>query len=222
MELDHWGAVADDRRLLADLLASLTPEQRTGPTLCAAWSVRDVAGHVLAMATVSKAAALGAYLRAGCNLEAANDALLARATEGLSDEQLVDALRTTADARFTPPGLRAEGVFGELVTHLADVALATGTTVDLPAEHLTVTLAYLARRVKGNTRFTVTRRGRQPVLDCHDRIAGVRIEATDVAWTSGEGPVVQGPGLVLVAAMAGRPGALDHLTGDGVAVLRAR
>lgn len=222
MDVDRWAAVADDRRLFADLFEALPTEQRTGPSLCAAWSVRDVAGHVLAMATVSKPAALATYLGAGCDQEATNDALLARATMGLSDDALIDALRAHAEARHTPPGLRAEGVFGELVTHLGDVALATGSTVELPPEHLTTTLAYLARRVKGNTRFTITRHGRRPVLDGHDRIAGTRLQATDVPWTIGDGPAVQGPALALIAALAGRPSALDHLEGDGVSTLRAR
>lgn len=218
---EHWVALAADRGVLADLLASLRPEQLAAPSLCAAWSVRDVAAHLLAMATVSKPAALAAYLRTGCDLDAANDALLRAAAPG-SDEELVAAIRATAEARLTPPGLKAEGVFCELVTHLGDIALATDRTVELPDPHLVTTLAYLARRVKGNTRFTVTRHGRRTALDGHDRIAGLRLAATDVAWSFGDGPAVRGPALALIAALAGRAGALDRLAGDGVAVLHDR
>ena len=220
--MDHWNAVAEDRLVLADLIAGLPPERLHGPSLCSAWTVRDVASHVLAMATTSKGAVLASYVRHGANFEATNDALAADASQGRSDEQLIEALRASAGARHTPPGLKAEGVFGELVTHLADIALATDRTVELPADHLTTTLAYLARRRKGNTRFTLTRHGRQPVLEVEERIRGIRLEATDVAWTIGEGLEVQGPALALAAAMAGRTGALDHLSGDGVAELRSK
>ena len=36
-----------ERRDLADLLATLTPEQWAAPTLCTEWSVRDVATHLV-------------------------------------------------------------------------------------------------------------------------------------------------------------------------------
>ena len=38
---------ADERRDLAALLDSLTPEQWAAPSLCAGWSVRDVVAHIL-------------------------------------------------------------------------------------------------------------------------------------------------------------------------------
>jgi uncharacterized protein (TIGR03083 family) len=212
--------VASDRVVLADLLATLSDQELHGPSLCAAWSVRDVGGHVLSMATTSKAAALACYLRTGADLDATNQALVTAATRSRSDEQLIDALRSTATARHTPPGLRVDGVLGEVVTHLADVALATQRPVGLPADHLTGTLTYLARRRTGNTRFTLTRHGRRPALDGQERSRGLRLEATDVAWSSGDGAVVRGPALALAAALAGRRGALPLLDGDGVAALR--
>jgi len=54
------------------------------------------------------------------------------------------------------------------------------------------------------------------------RIAGLRLTATDTAWTNGDGPEVSGPILSLVMAMTGRAAAVDDLSGDGVATLRAR
>lgn len=220
--MDEWDAVSADRHLLADLLASLVAEDWSAPSLCSDWTVRDVAGHVLAMATISKASALGSYLIAGCDLEVSNASLLARATAGRSDSELVDALRASAASRCAPPGLRVGGIFGEVVTHIVDIALALERPVDLPADHLVVTLDYLGRRAKGNTRFTLTRHGRLPVLDCQARMEGLRLKATDVTWTSGDGPLVEGPAVALIAAVAGRMGALHHLTGDGVAALRRR
>ena len=37
-----------NRRLAADMFASLTPEQWTTPSLCGGWTVREVAAHMLA------------------------------------------------------------------------------------------------------------------------------------------------------------------------------
>src|SRR4029078_11293753 len=54
------------------------------------------------------------------------------------------------------------------------------------------------------------------------RAAGMRFKATDITWTHGDGPEVQGPGEALLVALAGRPVALDELTGDGLETLRGR
>ena len=80
--MDAWDAVAILRDLLADLLASLVAEDRSAPSPCSDLTVREVAGHLLAMATTSKASALGSYLLAGCDLEATNSSFLVRATAG--------------------------------------------------------------------------------------------------------------------------------------------
>lgn len=51
---------------------------------------------------------------------------------------------------------------------------------------------------------------------------GVRYEATDLDWSSGSGPLVQGTGEALLLAMTGRTVALEELRGDGVETLRRR
>jgi uncharacterized protein (TIGR03083 family) len=54
------------------------------------------------------------------------------------------------------------------------------------------------------------------------RAAGLRLEATDIAWSSGSGAVLRGPLEALIMAMAGRKAALADLRGDGVATLAGR
>ena len=55
-------------------------------------------------------------------------------------------------------------------------------------------------------------------------IAGLRLEATDGPFTAGgdESPLVFGPTLALVLAMAGRAAFCEDLSGPGVATLRER
>jgi hypothetical protein len=59
-------------------------------------------------------------------------------------------------------------------------------------------------------------------LGAKKRIAGLRLEATDADWSTGEGPLVRGPLLSLVLAMTGRSVALADLDGPGVAELGRR
>ena len=54
------------------------------------------------------------------------------------------------------------------------------------------------------------------------RIAGLRLQATDAAWSHGDGPEVSGPLVSLVLAMTGRKGAHPDLTGEGLATLAER
>jgi uncharacterized protein (TIGR03083 family) len=61
-----------------------------------------------------------------------------------------------------------------------------------------------------------------PVFAPKKTVKGLRLEATDVPWIHGDGPVVRGPGEAVLMAAAGRTDALDDLEGDGVAALRER
>src|ERR1700678_1954715 len=44
---DVWTDVHQERQALLELLETLTPEQWDAPSLCAAWRVRDVVGHMV-------------------------------------------------------------------------------------------------------------------------------------------------------------------------------
>ena len=46
--------------------------------------------------------------------------------------------------------------------------------------------------------------------------------ATDLGWTSGKGPDVEGPAEAILMAIAGRPAALDDLSGSGLSTLATR
>jgi hypothetical protein len=54
------------------------------------------------------------------------------------------------------------------------------------------------------------------------RVAGLRLVATDVGWSHGDGPEVRGTGEAVLLAASGRPATLDELEGDGVRTLHER
>ena len=54
------------------------------------------------------------------------------------------------------------------------------------------------------------------------RTKGLRFVATDVPWSSGDGPEVRGTGEAIAMAVAGRPSVVAELSGDGVPVLSDR
>jgi hypothetical protein len=52
-------------------------------------------------------------------------------------------------------------------------------------------------------------------------LQGLKVTATDVEWTHGEGPEVRGPAEAIVLASLGRDVALADLEGDGLSRLEA-
>ena len=61
------------------------------------------------------------------------------------------------------------------------------------------------------------------VVDRRRRLGhGLRLVATDLSWSKGDGPEVAGTGEALLMAIAGRAAAIRDLTGPGVAILAER
>ena len=52
---DVWEMIDDERAQLVELGESLTPEQWDAPSLCDAWRVRDVMGHLVGGAEIGRA-----------------------------------------------------------------------------------------------------------------------------------------------------------------------
>jgi hypothetical protein len=61
-----------------------------------------------------------------------------------------------------------------------------------------------------------------PALRATARIRGLTLTATDLDRTTGEGPLVEGPGEALLMAIAGRHAVVDELARPGVTTLAER
>ena len=94
------------------------------------------------------------------------------------------------------------------MVHGEDIRRSQGSRGEHPVEHL-VTLADLYKKTG-------------PPLRARKRVAGLKLQATDVDWSTGDGPEVKGPCMSLIMAMVGRTGALADCDGSGVETLRAR
>ena len=99
-------------------------------------------------------------------------------------------------------------MLGEVVTHTEDITRPLGLEHQPEAEAKAACLDHYKK-----VNFPV---------GAKKRIAGLRLRATDVDWTYGDGPEVSGPALSLLMVMTGRSAGLDGLEGAGVADLRSR
>jgi uncharacterized protein (TIGR03083 family) len=206
--VDIGAAIAAERRRIADLLDSLTPAQLEVPSLCGSWTVRQVAGHLLAAISGRPSQAAGALVASGFRLHRAN-ARLATAVARRSPAELAEGLRRHAGSRFKPPIVGFPGQLTDLQVHGQDMRRPLGLPNGLDLERLRVALDFLTG-------------GRAIGFAPRRRLAGLRFEATDLSWSWGAGPVLAGPGEALMMAMTGRRVALTDLDGPGVRALAAR
>ena len=200
--------IADERRGLADVLVALTPEQLATPSLCGAWSVHDVAAHLLMPLVTGLPTLMLAMVTSAGNFDKANRVLTAKIADR-SIQDIAQGLRDQAENPFSPPGMGIEAALTDLLVHGQDIRRPLGLPRVIPPERAKTSLNFLTGKVP---RGFVTK----------DRLAGLALSATDVPFSSGSGAQVTGPAEALLLVLTGRPVALADLSGDGVAVLRAR
>lgn len=206
--MDTWINIKNGREALGDYLAGLSPDDWNKPSLCAGWTVKNVAAHLLVIPTMSKGQVFRSFVGSGFNLDKMNAKLVEKLTSEMSNADIAARTRASASSKSMPPGLKLAGVHTELVVHSSDISEGVGRPFALPVEDYIAALDHL--------------KDVQPVFGSKERIAGLALRATDADWSTGSGPIVEGPAQQLLLAVAGRRVALERLSGDGLATLRAR
>ena len=200
-----------NRLLAADMFATLTPDQWRTPSLCAGWTVREVAAHLLEpLETGVGTLKLLAYLvRYRGSLDRMVDDT-ARKVAARPTDELVTGLRQRASTRLTPPVIGPLGPMTDTCIHLRDAARPLGLDVCPPPASWRPALDFLVS--KPATRGFLPR----------GRLTGLRLVTTDQDWRHGDGPEIVGSSEAIAMAVSGRPAALDDLAGPGLDVLRRR
>jgi uncharacterized protein (TIGR03083 family) len=205
-ETATWELIHQERARLADTLGRLNPAQWGHPSLCDGWSVQVITGHVVAGAEQTTGHFLTRFARSLFRFDVMTD-VDARRLGALAPQVLVQRLRATTRTTNHPPAPVA-AMLGEIVAHAEDICRPLGLISGVSEAALVETLATFA-----NSGFP---------LGSKKRVAGLTLRATDVDWSHGFGPAVEGPGAWLMLAMVGRPSSLLHLSGDGVTELTRR
>lgn len=209
-----WRLVTAERQDILAFFRSLTPDQWDMPSLCDGWRIKDVAAHLLidepAQAGMAQRA-LPLLAKQRFSPDRLNSAWIAQ-NQHRPSGSIVDS--------FQEDSLRAVGAFGHLlgpavalralVIHHQDMRRPLHIERVVPTDRLIAALNALLTW-KGSVSI-----GSRP------RARGLRLQALDIAWSHGHGPVVFGPGEAIVMTLAGRGAALRDLEGEGVAVLARR
>lgn len=199
-------AAREERLDFADFLDGLNGEQWNAPSLCADWTVREVAAHCVSFEGLS-ARQLGSRFVRG---RLQTDRINALAVADLADappSRLVELLRDNAEPHGLGAGFGGRVALTDNMIHQQDIRRPLGLHRVIPAERLRIALDFV--------RFAPTIRGAWLAR-------GVRLLATDLDWSHGSGPLVRGTGEALLMIMAGRGNALRELAGPGIALLAPR
>lgn len=201
-----WPLIHAERKALADDLATLDEAGWVTPSLCSPWTVRQVFAHMTATAKMTQLGFFAKIAGSGFRFNAMADKEVSRETAGSPADGLAE-FRKLLTATNRPPG-PAEAMLGEAVIHGEDIRRPLGIRRQYPVEAVTRVADFYKRS--------------NLIVGAKNRIAGLKLTATDAEWSAGSGPEVTGPILSLVMAMTGRPAALDDLGGDGLPTLRSR
>jgi len=204
-----WQVVDAQRASLADLLEDLSDDQWRLPSLCAGWTVRDVAAH-LTLQQLGPGDLIGTVAQWRGSMDRTIQHMARRRAAARSTGQIIAEIRGMVGSRRHTLGVTHLETLTDILVHGQDIALPLGRRHDMPPE----AAAVAASRVL-SMRWP-------PPLPSARAVAGCWLTATDVPWSAGTGPEIRGPMSALLLICAGRLAALSQLSGDGLANLRDR
>jgi uncharacterized protein (TIGR03083 family) len=203
---DLMPMVHKERQMLADFLETLTPEQWQAPTWCAKWNVQQVTGHVIAASRITAPHFIKMMVTNGFSFDKFVEKDLEKYAAG-TPKDVMARYSDIITSNRKPPGPAYVGL-GEVMLHGDDIRRALGAASEHPAEHLAALAPLYVKTGKP--------------LNGKVRSAGLKLRATDIDWTHGDGPEVAGPAMSILQAVTGRKQALADLEGPGVETLRGR
>ena len=202
MDAEYWSAVTAVRLQIADLLDTLSAQEWEAQSLCTEWRVRDVAGHVALVPTITSWQLLRVAPRARFNMHRMNT-LLARRAGSAPTDSIVTQLRRHAADQTTARVLNVADSLFDVIVHSQDIARPIGRTLTVPADY---TRAGLERVWTMGWPFNAKK-----------KLAGLRLTATDTDWAAGTGPEITGSAIALLLLLTGRTATVTtELHGTGV------
>jgi uncharacterized protein (TIGR03083 family) len=202
-----WQVITRERARLADLLDGLTAREWDQPSLCAGWTVKHVAAHVISSPQATPWAVGVALVRARGSFDRCIDEQ-ARVWADRPTDQIVADYRRLHGSHRHPIGTTYFEPLLDVLVHSQDIAIPLGREHPMPV----VAARAAADRVWRRSFPFHARR----------RLGGLRLRATDTDWAVGAGDEVAGAMADLLLVLTGRSATLPRLTGPGVEQLQDR
>lgn len=198
-----WELAAKARQDFADMIDELSAEQLEEQSLCTEWTVKEVVAHLTSFVETGGFGLLGGMIKARFDFEKVSAAMVDKRSDR-SVADLTASLRRQATKSAPLPTFPEGLTVSDVAIHTQDVRRPLGLSGELDEEVLRTTLDFLTAHKHATTLVD-----RRP-------IEGVRLEATDLGWSFGDGPEIGGTGEAIMMGLANRP-VLDDLDGPGLA-----
>lgn len=195
-----WRVIDDERSRLADLMDGLSEAEWRTPSLCADWTVREVAAHLTLAHTGALSATISLVRAGGSFNRMIRDTAIRQAR--LPVQEFPRRLRAMVGSRRTAPFLTALEPLIDVLCHGQDIARPIGRAHPMPADAAVAAADHIWARS-----FPFRARS---------RLRGFELSATDARWRVGTGERVAGPISALLLLVSGRPAGLSELSGPGL------
>jgi uncharacterized protein (TIGR03083 family) len=216
--------IAAHRRSLAAALSKLTADQWRGASLCAGWTPAHVLAHMTMPFRISEAEFMAGMQRCGGDFTTFSDEIADRDSK-LPPGGLVDLLRANADNPWAPPGGGLAGALSHDVIHGLDITWPLALPQEIPAraisnvlDSITSPLALDASEVRAaeiSAAEIGAAAGHTTLFGFP--LSGIRVRATDLDWSVGNGEELAGRSVDLLPLLAGRLVPRELFHGPGVA-----
>ena len=196
-----WDETAD----LAEFVSGLPDAQWDHESLCDGWRVRDVIGHMCVGHTMPMPKMLREVARYKGDIDAGSAVLSVRYGTDHTPAELAATISAIA-RHHTRKGISrvipAKAGFTDHLVHHQDIRRPLGQLREIPEERLVAALDSLFLSLGGS-------------MPAKKRLKGLKVTATDVGWTKGDGPELRGPAEAIILASLGRDVVLADLEGEG-------
>jgi uncharacterized protein (TIGR03083 family) len=192
-------AVAAEFLALADLLESATDAQWDTPSLCEGWRVREVVAHMTMAARYPEDKFMAELRRCDFDFGRLSNEIASR-DAGLPPAELVASLRSDTMQHWVPPGGGYHGALNHVVIHGLDITVPLGVPRRSTDETIRIVLDELTRG-HVHVRFGTN-------------IDGRWLQATDLDWSYGSGPMLRGAAEDLALMLCGRALPPERIEGE--------
>ncbi len=201
-----WETAGKVRNDFADMIEELDAEQLQQQSLCAEWTAQGVLAHVTSFVETGFLSFMGTMIGSGFDFD--------NASQKMADRQLkrpvpdvIGSLRTKATKSADLPMFPEEMTVSDVTIHTQDVRRGLGLDGSLDESVQRTALDFLTTH-----KMATTLVDRRPIED-------VRLVATDLDWSFGDGDEITGTAEALMMGLANRD-VLDELDGDGLSAWR--
>lgn len=203
-----WERAGKLRRDMADMVEGLSEDQLGQQSLCDAWTARGVLCHVTGFVETPLPKFMWTIAKNKGNFdEASQEMANTQLARPVAD--VIASLRTKSTKSAALPTFPEEMTITDTAVHSQDIRRPLGLEGSLDENTVKTSLDFITTHKLGTTLIQ-----KRPPLD------GVKMVATDMEWSFGDGAEISGPGESLMMALARRDVALDELSGPGVELWR--